>query len=224
MGWLTLFLLIGAAFSALVVLGLRRPLWSLAGAALMVGATGYALQGSPDAPGQAARPDLSTDPADPGLIALRDAMLGHWTAQGAYVVAADAMTRTGEKRAAVQAVLGGIRRYPENLLLWVSLGTTLAAHDGNRVSPPALFAFRHALRLAPEHPAPFFFLGLAYVRAGEFAKARPLWARAVALSPAGAGYRAQIAERLALLDMYLSQMNAAPDVNSPPQITPSSRP
>lgn len=205
MGWLTLFLLIGTVFCALVLLGLRRPLWSLAGAALMIGATGYALQGSPAVPGQAARPDLNVDPADPGLIALRDRMLGHWTAQGAYVVAADAMTRVGDRRAAVQAVLGGIRRYPDNLLLWVALGTTLAAHDGNRVSPPALFAFRQALRLAPEHPAPPFFLGLAYIRAGEFAKARPLWARAVALSPADAGYRAQIAERLQLLDMYLAE-------------------
>ena len=204
MGWLTLFLLIGVAFCALVLLGLRRPLW-LAGAALMIGATGYALQGSPALRGQAARPDLNVDPADPGLIALRDQLLGHWTAQGAYVVAADAMTRVGDRRAAVQAVLGGIRRYPDNLLLWVALGSTLAAHDGNRVSPPALFAFHHALRLAPDHPAPPFFLGLAYIRAGEFAKARPLWARAVALSPAEAGYRAQIAERLALLDVYLAE-------------------
>ncbi|WP_419808825.1 tetratricopeptide repeat protein [Sphingomonas sp.] len=205
MGWLTLFLIGGAAFAALVVLGLRRPLWSLAGAALMIGATGYALQGSPALPGQAPRADLTTDPADPGLIALRDQMLGHWTAQGAYVVAADAMTRIGEKRAAVQAVLGGIRRYPDNLLLWVALGNTLVAHDGDRVSPPSLFAFRQALRLGPEHPAPYFFLGLAHIRAGEFAAARPLWARAVALSPAGTGYRVQIAARLVLLDTYLAQ-------------------
>lgn len=205
MGWLTLLLLAGAAFGAMVALGLTRPLWSLAGAALMLGATGYALQGSPAMPAQPARPDVATEAVDPGLIALRDRMLGHWTAQGAYVVAADAMTRAGEKRAAVQAVLGGIRRYPDNLLLWVALGQTLAAHDGGRLSPPSLFAFQQALRLGPQHPAPYFFLGLAQVRGGEFAAARPLWARAVALSPAGASYRGEIAERLALLDVYLAQ-------------------
>ena len=205
MGWLTLFLLGGAALAALVVLRVPRALWSLAGAAVMLGATGYALQGSPALPAQPARPDLAAAAVDdPGLIALRDQMLGHWTAQGAYLVAADAMTRAGEKRAAVRAVLGGINRYPDSLLLWVGLGTTLAAHDG-RVSPPSLFAFQRAARLAPTHPAPPFFLGLAYIRAGEFAAARPLWARAVALSPAGTSYRREIAARLQLLDTYLAQ-------------------
>lgn len=205
MGWLTLFLLVGTALAGMIVLGLRRPLWSLAGAALMLGATGYALQGSPTVPGQAARPDLATEPVDPGLIALRDRMLGHWTAQGAYVVAADGLTRAGYRREAVQAVLAGIRHYPDSLLLWVALGNTLAAHDGGRVSPPALFAFRQAFRLGPQNPAPSFFLGLAYIRSGEFAAARPQWARAIALSPTGASYRTDIAERLALLDAYLAQ-------------------
>lgn len=205
MGWLTLALLGGAAMALLVVFGVRRPLWSLAGAALMLGATGYALQGRPTLPAQPARPDRTSMGDDPGLINLRERMLGHLTADSAYMIAADAMQRAGEKRAAVQAVLGGLRRYPDSVLLWVGLGNVLAAHDGGRVSPPALFAYSHALRLAPEHPAPPFFLGLAYVRASDFAAARPLWAKAVALSPMGTSYRKDIAARLLLLDAYLAQ-------------------
>ena len=205
MGWLTLFLLAGTAMAAMVVLGLRRPLWSLAGAALMLGATGYAMQGSPTVPGQPAQPQLAAEPTDQGIIDIRDQMLGHWTAQGAYVVAADGLTRAGVKRESVQVILAGIRRFPDSALLWVSLGNTLAAHDGGRVSPPALFAFQQAYRLAPQSPAPSFFLGLAYIRGGDFAAAQPLWARAVALSPANAPYRGQIAERLALLDRFLAQ-------------------
>lgn len=210
MGWVTLFLIGGVVFAALLALGLKRPLWSLAGAALMLGATGYALQGSPALPSQPARPDLAGEADDPGLIALREQMLGRLSAQGAYVVAADAMSRAGAKQRAVQVVLSGIRRYPDNLLLWVALGNTLALHDGNRVSPPALFAYRRALKMAPQHPAPPFFLGLAYIRAGEFAKARPWWARAVALSPQGADYRTPIAARLVLLDSYLAQADRTP--------------
>ena len=205
MGWLTLLLLAGGAMAAMVALGLRRPLWSLAGAAVMLGATGYALQGSPQVPGQPAQPELAAEPTDPEIIALRDQMLGSGTAQGAYVVAADALTRAGAKREQVQVVLAGIRRFPDSLLLWVSLGNTLASHDGGRVSPPALFAYQQAFRLGPDNPAPPFFLGLAYIRGGDFAAARPLWARALELTPPIQPYRGQLAERLKLLDGFLAQ-------------------
>lgn len=205
MGWLTLFLLGGATMALLVTLGVRRPLWSLVGAALMLGATGYALQGRPGLPSRPARADVAGLAEEPGLVALRDRMMGRWTAQGAYLVAADALERAGAKRVAVQAVLAGLRRYPDSVALWVGLGSALARHDGGRVSPPALFAFQQAARLAPAHPGPPFFLGLAYIRAGEFAAARPLWARALQLTPAGVSYRGDIAARLRLLDAYLAQ-------------------
>ena len=205
MGWLTLLALGAAAMASLVALGVRRPLWSLLGAALMLGAAGYALQGRPALPGQPARPAFATRADDPALIALRTRMLDQLSAQGAYVVAADAMTRAGEPRAAVQVVLGGIRRYPDNVLLWVALGNVLSAHDGGRVSPPALFAFQQATRLAPRHPAAPFFQGLAYVRAGDFAAALPLWRRALALTPPGVSYRDDISRRLVLLEVYLAQ-------------------
>ena len=74
----------------------------------------------------------------------------------------------------------------------------------NQVSPPALLAFRRAAQLAPEHPAPPFYLGMAYVRAGQFREARPYWARALALSPEGQSYSREIALRLALLDRLLA--------------------
>ena len=212
MGFLTLALLGTAAFGALAVLGTGRLLWSIAGAALMLGATGYALQGRPSLGGQAAKPQVDMQPLDPTVVALRNRMLGlpERTADGAYLVAADAMRRAGEDGYAVRAILGGIRHVPNSLMLWVGLGDTLAAHDGGRVSPPVLFAFQQALRISPEHPAPPFFLGLAYVREGNFAAARPYWARALALSPMGSSYREEIGLRLVLLDRYLAEASAMP--------------
>ena len=203
-GWLALAVIGGGAMLLLIWLKLGRALWSLAGAALMLGATGYALQGRPGEEGHPATPTAQSQADDPGLIALRDQMLGRFSGDGAYLVAADAMTRAGDQHAAVQVILGGIRAIPESVLLWTGLGNALAAHDGNQVSPPALFAFQQAARLSPKHPAPPFFLGLAYVRAGNLGAARPLWARALALTPPGAAYRKDIAVRLALLDRYFA--------------------
>lgn len=204
MGWLALPLIGGGAMALLVWMKLGRALWSLAGAALMLGATGYALQGSPTLP---ARYPVVAAPApedNATLIALREEMLGRFSADGAYLIAADAMTRSGDPRATVQVILGGIRAIPSSTLLWMGLGTALAAHDGNQMSPPALFAFQQAIRLSPRHPAPPFFEGLAYVRAGNFGAARPLWARALVLTPPQISWRRDIAVRLALLDRYLA--------------------
>ncbi len=203
MGWIALLVLAAGSFALLVALRLGRLLWSLAGAALMLGAAGYALQGSPFLPARAAVPVMAETADDPALLDLRDRMVGRFSGDGAYQVAADAMTRAGDPKSAVTVLLGGIRAVPDSLLLWTALGNALAAHDGGQVSPPALFAFQRAARLSPEHPAPPFFLGLAHVRAGEFAKARPLWARAFALSPDAASYKRDIGVRLLLLDRYL---------------------
>ena len=125
-------------------------------------------------------------------------------ADAAYLIASDAMARSGDRRSAVRAILGGLNRYPQSLMLWTGLGTALATHDGNVVSPPALFAFRQAIRIAPEHPAPLFFLGLAYIRANDYPAARQAWAKALALCPARASYRRDIAVRLVLLDRLLA--------------------
>jgi Flp pilus assembly protein TadD len=213
MGWITLALLGGGAMALLVWLKLGRALWSLAGAALMLGATGYALQGQPALDARPAVPATPSATDDAELIALREAMLGRFSGDGAYLVAADAMTRVGDKDAAVQVILGGIRALPQSVLLWTGLGTALAAHDGGQVSPPALFAFQQAARLSPRHPAPPFFLGLAYIRSGKFAAARPSWVRALALTPDGASYRKDIAVRLDLLNRYLA-------MGGPPEAQP----
>ncbi len=172
----------------------------LTGAALLLGVAGYAVQGHPTAPGVPARQMKAATTFDAEEIALRDSMIEKYTADGAYLTAADAMARYGEPRVAVLLMIGGIGRYPDSYLLWSELGTTLAAHD-RAMSPPALFAFRRAMRLAPRHPAPRYRLGLAQAMAGDLAGAAVSWRRALALTPPGAPYRDRIAERLAMVGM-----------------------
>jgi len=205
MGWVVLLLIGAASFAALAVLRVDRRLWSMVGAALMLGAAGYAWQGSPTRAGVAPQPSAARQADDPELVTLREAMFGRFTADAAYLTAADALARAGDRRSAVRALLGGISRYRSSAMLWTALGTTLAAHDGDVLSPPALFAFQQAMRLAPDHPGPRFFLGLAYIRAQDYVAARRAWAQALALTPERASYRRDIAVRLALLDRLLAQ-------------------
>lgn len=207
MGWLGFVLLAGAALAALVLLRVDRLLWSMVGAALMLGAAGYAWQGRPALPASPARPNAVQVRDDPSLIDLRERLFGRFTADSAYLTASDAMARAGDRRSAVRAILGGLNRYPTSVMLWTALGTALAAHDGNRLSPPALFAFEQAMRVAPLHPGPRFFLGLAQVRQNDYEAARTAWAKALALSPAGASYRRDIALRVKLIDQLLAEQN-----------------
>lgn len=210
MGWVWLAVLGVASFGALALLKVDRLLWSMVASALMLGAAGYALQGQPGLAGHPVSTTPAPTPDDDAMIELRDQMLERYTGAAAYLVAADAMTRVGDRRAAVQVLLGGIRMAPKSLVLWTGLANAMSAHDGNQVSPPALFAFQQAMRIAPKHPAPPFFLGLAYVRSGDFATARPYWAKALALTPPGISYRQDIAMRLMMLDRVLA-MQDLPD-------------
>ena len=195
-----LLLLAGGAFAALVRLRTPRLLWSMAGAALMLGATGYALQGRPLQPGAPARPNARTVGNEEGLIALRTPMFGRYGVEGAYLTAADAVARSGSSAYEVQVLLGAIRGAPKSAQLWTALGDALARHAGGRLSAPARFAFDQAIRLDPRHPGPRFFLGLAQVRAEEFEAAEASWRQALARTAPDASYRSAIAQRLVLLD------------------------
>lgn len=205
-GWISLALIGMATAAALWASGVSRRLGSLVGAALMLGAAGYALQQHAGLGGRPAVSDAAPVQVAPEVTALRDAMLGRFTGDGAYLVASDALMRSGSRRSGTNVVLLGLNHYPRSLTLWTGLGTALAQHDAT-VSPAARLAFDQATRLAPEHPAPPFFEGLAYVAAGQYRVARPYWARALALTPAGVSYRREIAMRLAALDMVIAQID-----------------
>lgn len=211
MGWVVLAGIGAAVFAALWALGLPRSLWSFAGAALMLGAAGYALQARPDLAGAPVAAAKKAQPDDPMLRDLRSAMFGRFTYIDGYFFASDALMRGGDPGKAAKLMLGSVRASPRDAALWTWLGITLAEADGRTVSPAAGIAFRRAIALAPKHPGPRFFYGLAQVRANNFAAARPLWADALRLTPAGASYRNDIAMRLALLDRFLLLQSQAQD-------------
>ncbi|ONF95305.1 tetratricopeptide repeat protein [Sphingomonas jeddahensis] len=205
-GFVALAVIGALAFGAMVLLRLPRMLWSFAGAALFLGAAGYAWQARPALAAAPARPAADPVAVEPEAVMFRERLMGRFTADTAYLVASDAMLRAGDRRAAARVVLGGARAIPCSYILWTQLGSNLALLDGNQMSPAAKLAFGRAFQLAPEHPAPPYYAGLAYIRAGDLPAARRLWLRAVSLSPEGADYRRSIATRLLLLDRYMAAM------------------
>lgn len=204
MGWIALAGIGIAAFLALAVLGVSRNLWSFAGAALMLGAAGFALQANPAMPGAPANPASKAQPDEPALRELRGAMFGRFGVADSYFFAADALVRSGDGERAAKFMLGGVRASPRDVALWTWLGMTLVEADERTMSPAAGVAFRRAVALAPKHPGPPFFYGLAYVRTGKFAEALPWWRRALALTPRDTSYREAIASRVSTLEQFLA--------------------
>lgn len=191
-----------AAAGVLWALGVARRLWTIAGAALLLGAAGFALQSRTHQPGKPVEADVVPIPVDPGMVAFREAVFAPSRADSLALATADARLQAGNAHAAAEGLRADIALRPDDATLWSALGYVLALHDRG-VSPAAKFAFRRAMTLAPRTPGPPFFLGMAHVDAGDLAAARPAWAYALAATPKDAPYRADIAERVAAVDRFL---------------------
>ena len=209
MGWLMLVLIALGAALLLWLTGFPRKLWTVAATALMLGAAGYAWQGSPGLTGHPVTAAQKPGEMDVNIVAIRDAMFGRFNFTWASFARADAMTRVGAPDTAARAMILTVRQAPGDAGAWAWLGIKLAENDGNQVSPAAKFAFERALQLAPRHPGPPFLYGLALLREGKFAEARPFWAKAVELTPEKASYRDELMMRLFLLDKFLEAKAAA---------------
>ncbi len=204
MGWVILALVGAAAFGLLALFGAPRNLWSFGAAALMLGATGYALQAKPGLAGApAASKKVAVD--EEGVARMRElrgAMFGRFTSLDTAFFPADALIRTGNPDTAARLMIGAVRQQPQNSALWTWLGMTLVEADQGTMSPAAALAFRRATTLAPRHPGPFFFYGMAQARVGQPEAAVPLLQRAYELTPEGAAYRGDIARALIQVRMF----------------------
>lgn len=209
MSWLWT-LLLAAASLALVLLFMRRSGartrgWEAVGAALLLGVAGYGFQANPDQPGAPKQPvqRISGDPQ--AMVAARKAIEGKPATPGdSWVVVADAFARQGQYADAAGVLQGAIERNPDDGDAWLALANALVGHAEGTLSPAALHAYRHAARAAPAHPGPPFFLGLALAQSGRLVEARQLWADLLVQSPPDAPWRAELAERLALLDRLIA--------------------
>jgi cytochrome c-type biogenesis protein CcmH len=196
MGWVILFLFFVASFGGLWLLGVRTGLLKAVAAALLLGASGYALQGSPGLPGSLAQGAEGRSVVP--LTEARHAFFGNFSGAESWLVMSEALARNGNMQDAVGILQNAVRRYPADEELWIGLGNALVDH-AHGLTPPAELAFQRAAEVAPGHPAAPFFYGLALARSGDRAAAVEIWRRILANAPANASWRPLIEQGVAAL-------------------------
>ncbi|MEA3081816.1 MAG: cytochrome c-type biosis protein CcmH [Sphingomonadales bacterium] len=196
MGWIILLLLALGSLALLWTLGVRRGLLTAGAAALLVGASGYALQGSPNLPDA---------PAVAGegheffpLTDARHAFFGHFTPAESWLRMSEALERDGHSEDAVGILQNAVKRYPADPQLWIGLGNALVDH-ARRLTPPAELAYKRAAEMAPGHPAAPFFYGLALARSGDRQNAVAMWQQILKTAPADAEWRPLVEQGVAAL-------------------------
>ncbi|GAA4816264.1 hypothetical protein GCM10023232_10240 [Sphingosinicella ginsenosidimutans] len=180
---------------------LRRDMGAVqfAAAAILLALAGYAWQGRPDLAGAPKpRPEHEEVP-DSQFAQMRGDMLGRFDRAAQWLTMAEGFQRRGDTQTGVEIVEAGLRDSPNDPDLWVGLGNALVVHGGGMMNPAAQFAFQRAQQIAPQHPGPRFFYGLALAQGGHFDEAERIWRDLLAEAPAGAPYRAAIEERLQAL-------------------------
>jgi len=201
MGWLLLLILAAVVFGLLWRFArFDRAALQLLAAALLIAAAGYAWQGRPGLPGKPVPPPQRQKLPDSEFAEARGGMLGEVDAASRWLTIADMYHRSGDTQSAAGAIRAGLKGRPKDPDLWVGLGNALVIHAGGMMTPAAELAFQRAARLAPDHPGPKFFYGLALAQGGKFDEAEKLWRALLAGAPAGAEWRPMVEERLAMLE------------------------
>jgi len=203
MGWLILLFLVATSLGLLWLLGLRGGLLTASAAALLLGASGYALQGRPGVPGAPAEGGEQHDVFP--LTEARHAFFGNFTPAESWLRISEALARDGKSEDAVGILQNAVRRYPGDPQLWIGLGNALVDHSRG-LTPPAELAYRRAAELVPGHPAAPFFYGLAMARSGDRQGAVIVWQDILKTAPKDAGWRPLVEQGVAALS---SQPSAA---------------
>ncbi|GAA0739728.1 MULTISPECIES: tetratricopeptide repeat protein [Sphingomonas] len=216
-GWLVFGGFALLAIALLLLIRFPKRFWTVPAMAVMLAGAGYAWQGQPSLPDHPVEGVASVRPLDPDLIAAREGLFGRFNFDYSYFMAADAMTRAGAPQLAATVMLGAVRKAPNDLGLWAGLGLALSEHDGDQLSPAARYAFDKAETLAPNHPGPPFYRGVALARAGDLEAARQAWGKALRLLPPTASYRDDMVGVMLKLDPGLAAAaRSALPANPPP--------
>jgi cytochrome c-type biogenesis protein CcmH len=196
MGWLALLLLVVASVGTLWLLGVRGGLLTASAASLLLGASGYALQGRPNTPAALAEGYEGGDIFP--LTDARHAFFGHFAPAETWLRMSEALARDGKTEDAVGILQNAVRRYPGDPQLWIGLGNALVDHS-HGITPPAELAYQRAAQLVPGHPAAPFFYGLALARSGNSRAAVQIWQAVLARAPAHAAWRPLVERGVAAL-------------------------
>ena len=199
-GWLIPLLISVAVLGALWrFAALDRTTLQFVASALLLALAGYAWQGSPDLAGSPKRAPVRQKLPDSEFASIRQNLLGRFDTADRWLTIADSYQRGGDSRNAAGVIRAGLRAHPRDADLWVGLGNALVIHADGMMNPAAQLAFQRAATIAPEHPGPKFFYGLALAQSGRIDDAERIWRELLASAPPSATWRGAIEERLAMI-------------------------
>ncbi|MHB9880881.1 tetratricopeptide repeat protein [Pacificimonas sp. ICDLI1SI03] len=162
----------------------------------VLGGGAYAITGMPGLPSQ----PVAAPTPPPGNAArqaeAQTALLSDPGNVAAWAQFSDSLIAEGRSLEAVEGLRLAVHAMPQSADLWVQLGSALMSHGDGVITPAARLAFGRASALQPEHPAPPYFLGLAYLQAGEPDQALAVWRDLEQRTPQGAPWRADLQERI----------------------------
>ena len=200
MGWLLILILSAVVFGALWRFArFDRVALQLLASALLIAMAGYAWQGRPGLAGKPVPPPARQKLPDSDFAETRQDMLGRVDTASRWLTIADMYHRMGDTQSAAGIIRSALRAHPDDPDLWVGLGNALVIHADGMMSPAAELAFQRAARIAPGHPGPKFFYGLALAQGGKPDEAEALWRGRLAGAPADAEWRPMVEERLQML-------------------------
>jgi cytochrome c-type biogenesis protein CcmH/NrfG len=192
-GWIVLGLL--SVLCLLVLTWFVRSskgLWQIAAAAVLLGMTGYALQGRPSAPSSPAKSLAANEVGATQLIDIRAEMDQSFGGAKRWLVTADSFAKQGDYASAASYIQSGLRSDPKNSDLWSALGLQLMLASEGQMSPPAQLAFDKARAIQPNHPAPYYFAGLARIISGDLNGGVFLWEKTLSLATPNAKWKVSI--------------------------------
>ena len=205
-GWVSLLLLIAAALTILRLTGVRGAMLQMCAAALLSGAAGYAVQSHAGLAGAPKNAEAQRPPIP--LTNLRHAFFGSFGPTEHWLVMSESLAAQGQTEEAAGVMQSAVREHPGDPILWIGLGNALADHAGT-LTPASELAFRRAAELAPAHPAPRFFFGLALARSGDPQDAVALWRSILDEAPANASWRPIVEDAISALEQPAKRPQAA---------------
>jgi cytochrome c-type biogenesis protein CcmH len=217
MGWVPVVLLVLALAAALYPFARKdKGALQFLAAAMLLALAGYSWQGRP---GQAGSPKSAEAPQavpDDDFAILHPDLLGRFDRAFAWMQMADADRRNGNPLGSSQILESAVRANPRSYALWIAYAYSLVAVNDNQMSPASQLAFERAYRLAPNHPGPAFFYGLALARGGTWDGAEQVWTQTLqGLGSEYPAYRTAITERLAAIRQARSTGTAVAPATPP---------
>jgi cytochrome c-type biogenesis protein CcmH len=208
-GWIAMSLIAVISLAALVLLGrLQKGYWQIAAAAILLGMTGYALQGRPSVQSAPAKSLAAKEDAAVQLVEMRADMDQSFGGAKRWLVTADAFAKQGDYKLSASYIQAGLKQNPSDPDLWSALGLQLMLASNGEMSLPAQLAFDKARTIRPNYPAPYYFAGLSRLFAGNIDSAILFWEKALSLATPNAKWKPRLESQLAGAKLLQAQVRA----------------